>query len=211
MYAIFMTCAIIGGAIMVFQFVMSLIGLGSDAFDIDTIDDVDADFDVDADIDVDTDISAHDAAHVGSSWLFSVISLRTVIAALAFFGLSGLTAQSMTNSQFVPLAVAIVVGLAAMYGVYGLMRWLKGMKAEGTARIQRAVGRYGTVYTTIPADDSGTGKIQLNLQNRTMEYLALTSGHALAPGAKVVVTDVITPTTVAVEPALEPERNDHVQ
>jgi len=91
------------------------------------------------------------------------------------------------------------------------MLWLKGMKAEGTPRVHRAIGRHGTVYTTIPADQSGTGKIQLSLQNRTMEYLALTSGHALSPGAKVVVTDVVTSNTLAVEPILESERNDHVQ
>jgi hypothetical protein len=72
------------------------------------------------------------------------------------------------------------------------------------------VGKHGTVYVTIPADESGAGKIQLNLQNRTMEYLAMTSGHALSPGAKVVVTDVITADTVQVEPVLEAvERNDH--
>lgn len=205
MYTVFMACAIVGGTVVVFQFVMTLIGLGSDAFDIDSIDDVDVDVDV---ADFDSGVSAHEIGHVGSSWLFSVISLRTVVAALAFFGLTGLTAQSMEVSQPVQITVAIAVGLAAMYGVYWLMRWLKSMKAEGTARIHRAVGRHGTVYTTIPADESGTGKIQLNLQSRTMEYLALTSGHALSPGAKVVVTDVVTPTTLAVEPALESERNE---
>ena len=71
------------------------------------------------------------------------------------------------------------------------------------------MGKHGTVYITIPERDSGTGKIQLNLQNRTMEYLALTSGHALSPGAKIVVTDVITSNTVQVESVLDTEeRND---
>ena len=45
----------------------------------------------------------------------------------------------------------------------------------------------------------------MNLQSRTMEYLAMTSGEKLAPGSKVVVVGLITPTTVEVEPVLEPE------
>ncbi|OHB68734.1 MAG: hypothetical protein A2V70_04605 [Planctomycetes bacterium RBG_13_63_9] len=205
MTTVFLVCAAVGGTILVLQFVLSLIGLGGEALDIDLPGDVDADFDVDADLDFDADVGTH----ADPSWLFGVISFRTVVAALTFFGLAGLGAQSVEAGTFQTLAVAVLAGLAAMYGVYYLMRCISKLKAEGTARIQRAIGRHGTVYTTIPADESGTGKIQLNLQNRTMEYLALTSGHALAPGAKVVVTDVITSNTVAVEPVLESERNNH--
>src|SRR5436309_1090736 len=41
------------------------------------------------------DADGHDAAgHHGSSWLFAVISFRTLVAAAAFFGLTGLATQS---------------------------------------------------------------------------------------------------------------------
>jgi hypothetical protein len=74
--------------------------------------------------------------------------------------------------------------------------------------ITNAVGRVGTVYTTIPAEGAGAGKIQLNLHGRTMEYLAVTTGDALKPGAKVVVGAVVSSDTLEVEPALE-ETNHH--
>ena len=196
---------------LVVQFVLTVIGLGGEAFDIDLPGDLDTDVDFSGDgtFGIDTDAASNAGGHVDSSWLFGVISFRTIVAALAFFGLSGMMAQSAEYGTLPTLGIAIAAGLAAMYGVYFLFESLRKLKADGTARIQNAVGRHGTVYTSIPADQSGTGKIQLNLQNRTMEYLALTSGHALKPGAKVVVTDVITSNTVEVEPVLESERNHH--
>lgn len=211
---IFLICAVIGGTVLVLQFVMMLIGLGGEAMDIDLGGDVGHDIggDFHGDVAGDFDHGGHTAAdhHVGSSWLFGVISFRTVIAALAFFGLGGLAADAAQMGPFGQLLVGGAAGLAAMYAVYFMVLSVGKLKAEGTPRIERTVGRHGTVYTTIPAEDVGTGKIQLNLQNRTMEYLAMTSGHELSPGAKIVVTDIITPTTVQVEPVLETaERNDH--
>ncbi len=214
MGTVFFICAVVGGTILVLQFVMMLIGLGGEALDIDMPGDVGDDLGGDLGGDFDADFDAGDAVaadhHVGSSWLFGVISFRTVIAALAFFGLAGMAARSADAGEPAQVAVGVVAGLAAMYGVYFMLLSLTKLKADGTARIQRAVGKHGTVYITIPEGDSGTGKIQLNLQNRTMEYLAQTSGHALSPGAKIVVTDVITSNTVQVESVLETEeRNDH--
>ena len=208
MTTVFLICAAIGGTILVFQFVLTMIGLGGEAFDLDLPDgdaDIDLDFDADVDVGGDTDLGHH--GHVGSSWLFGVISFRTMVAALAFFGLAGLTAQKAGASALNTLLIAVGAGAAAMYGVYWMMRGLYSLRSEGTARIGRAVGRHATVYVTIPGSQSGSGKIQMNLQDRTMEYLAMTSGEKLPPGAKVEVVGVITPTTVEVQPVLEPEAN----
>jgi hypothetical protein len=230
---IFVVCAAVGGTILVLQFVMMLIGLGGEAMDIDMPQDIGHDFGGDLHGDVggdvggdfhaggdlhggaggDADQGGHVTAdhHVSSSWLFGVISLRTVVAALTFFGLAGLATRSANVGPIGQLTVGVLAGLAALYGVYFMMLGLRKLKAEGTPRIGRAVGLHGTVYTSIPAEESGSGKIQLNLQNRTMEYLAMTTGHALSPGTKVVVTDIITSDTVQVEPVLETEeRNGHV-
>lgn len=202
MTTVFVICAAIGCTVLVFQFVLTMIGLGGEAFDLDISGDVDADIDMDLDADVDFDADG-DHSHVGSTWLFGVISFRTVIAALAFFGLFGLAADKAGATAIYTLLIAAAAGLAAMYGVYWMYRAMDSLKSEGTVRIGRAVGREGTVYVTVPAENSGNGKIQINLQNRTMEYLALTPGHKLPPGAKVVVTNVITSDTVEVESITE--------
>jgi hypothetical protein len=141
------------------------------------------------------------ALHYGSSWLFGVLSFRTVVAALAFFGLAGMAANAAGADTPTVLTVAIGAGAAAMFGVYGMMRGLYSLRAEGTVRISRAVGRPATVYLRVPANRSGMGKIQVNLQNRTMEYAAVTAGDEIPTGAEVTVVGIVASDTVDVRPA----------
>ncbi len=135
----------------------------------------------------------------GSTWLFRVLSLRTIVAALAFFGLSGLAAEAADCTPFNTLLIASTAGLGAMYAVYVILQSMRSLQAEGTARIHRAVGEQATVYLRIPARRQGAGKIQINLQNRTMEYLATTTGDAIPSGTAVVVIKVLGADTVEVQ------------
>ncbi|MBN1910873.1 MAG: hypothetical protein JW818_14100 [Pirellulales bacterium] len=216
MEMLFLICAAVGSTVLVFQVVMTLIGLGGEAFHIDVPGGLDghagfdtghAGFDTHGGFDTHDGFDSHDVGaadhHTDSSWMFSIISFRTVVAALAFFGLAGLATQSSGAGNPISLGVGVAAGAAAMVAVYWMMRALHSLRADGTARIERAIGQHGTVYVTVPAEESGAGKIQLNLQGRTVEYQALTTGHLLKPGTKVVICDVITSDTVAVEPVLE--------
>lgn len=200
MTTVFLICAVIGGTVFVFQFALALIGMGADELDFgDDIPD-DVDLDVADDVPHDAGLADH-----GSTWLFGVVSFRTVVAALTFFGLAGLTAQGAGMAPIVSAIVAIAAGYAAMIGVHWLMKKLYSLKHDGTVRIQRSVGLHGTVYVPIPKQRQGSGKIQLEMQGRIMEYAAITSGPETLPtGAKVVVIDVISPTTLEVELIREP-------
>ncbi len=217
MTAVFIVCAALGGTVLVLQFVMALIGLGGHAFDADVPHDIGHGFggdfhaddfhvgdgDVDADVfhgdhgDATVDHDAQVGQH-GTTWLFGVLSFRTIVAALAFFGLAGLAAEAADTPASTTLLVAVAAGAAAMAAVYWMMRGLRELRSEGTVRISHAVGRGGSVYLRVPANNSGSGKIQLNLQNRTMEYLAITTGPELPTGTKVVVVSVVNPTTLEV-------------
>jgi hypothetical protein len=128
-----------------------------------------------------------------------VLSLRTIVAALAFFGLSGRAAEAADCPPFTAFLIAVAAGLGAMYTVYFMLRGMRSLRAEGTARIHRAVGQQATVYLHVPARQEGAGKIQINLQNRTMEYLATTPGDAIPTGATVVVTKILGSDTVEVQ------------
>jgi hypothetical protein len=230
MTTLFVVCAALGGTVLVLQFLLSLIGLGGDSLGGDLPHDVghgigglDHDFsgDVHGGGDFQADAAGHDVqggdhadhgtTHHDSSWLFRVVSFRTIVAALAFFGLTGLAANAYGASPPRTLGIALLAGLAAMYAVYAMMEAMRTLKAEGTVRIQRAVGKQASVYLRIPPNNSGSGKIHINLQNRTMEYFASTPGEAIPTGATVVVTDVIGPDTVQVEHVpIESERSSHV-
>ena len=217
MTVVFVVCAAVGATVLVLQFLLALLGLGGDALGVDVPHDfghdasgVDHDYgsgDADHDGSVSADHveadsqSQHSAGHAahGSASLFRVLSLRTIVAALAFFGLAGLAAQAADCTPFNTFLIAAAAGLVAMYAVYAMLCGMRSLRAEGTVRIQRAVGRQATVYLRIPARRGGAGKIQINLQNRTMEYLATTAGEAIPGGATVVVTQILGSDTVQVQ------------
>lgn len=213
MTSVFIICAAAGGTVLVIQFLLSLVGIGGHTFDVDVPHDIShgfgGDFHGDMGGGLHGDMVGHhpgdlpghhdaQAGHHDSMWLFKVLSFRAIVAALAFFGLSGLAAQSADASTSTTLLVALTGGAAAVAAVYWMMRGLQELRADGTVHIQRAPGRHGTVYLTIPGENSGSGKIQINLQNRTVEYSAVTSGPPLATGTKVVVVRVVNPMTLEV-------------
>ncbi len=203
-YYLYLVCAALGGTVLVCQFVMTLLGLGGDH-------DLAGDHG-----DVSHDV-AHDAAHghhevgheAASSWFVGVLTFRTIVAAITFFGLGGLSAWAQNLEEPLGLVIGLAAGVAAMFLVAWMMRGLSKLQAEGTVRIDRAVGKIGTVYLPIPAQRAGAGKVQLNLQNRTVEYQAVTSQESLPTGAKVVVVAVTGSDTVEVVPATAPGRVTH--
>ncbi len=193
MNTFFLLCAVAGGTVFILQFVLAVIGFGAD--DLDFSDDIPDDM-PDA---FSGDVSVADAH--GSTWLFGVISFRTIVAALMFFGLAGLASLSGELSWPISLLIAMASGAVAMYGVHYLMQLLYSQRYDGTARIERAVGRRGTVYIPIPAAHTGMGKIQIRTQGRIMEYAAkTTSAERLTTGTTVEVVSVLSPMTVDVEP-----------
>jgi membrane protein implicated in regulation of membrane protease activity len=195
---VFFWCALIAGAIFLVQFAMTIIGFGADDLDFVDVDIADA-----ADLDVgDMQGEVHDH---GSTWFFGVISFRTVVAAVMFFGLMGLAVQEgLPGQPMVALLVATCAGAAAMYGVHYLMQLMLRLKHDGTVKIERSVGKRGTVYIPIPGGNSGSGKVQLRMQDRIMEYKAMTGGsERLATGTPVEVVDVINHNTVEVRSVSE--------
>lgn len=205
---IFMIAAIVGGTVMVCQFLLTLLGMGDDGADLGDADGFDGDVDFDGDFDGDVDGDHHntfsEAADAelqssNSSWLFGVISFRTLVAAAAFFGLSGMAARSMDYAPGPSLMIATAVGLAAMYGVYWLMQTIYRLNSSGNQRIGNAVGRRATVYIPIPAERAGAGKVQLSMQNRIVEYQAVTEDdQPLKTGEAVEVVALVSNDTVKV-------------
>jgi hypothetical protein len=209
METLYTACAVLGGTILVLQFLMSLLGLGHHG-------DVGGhDFHDGSDIHDVGGHDGHDTAHeVGHdthvSWFVGVLTFRTLVAALTFFGLAGRAASAAEAAPIEAFAAALAAGAAALFGVAYMMRALYSLKAEGTVRIHRAVGHTGTVYLPVPGSKAGVGKVHLNLQNRTVEYQAVTAQQALAAGSKVVVVGVVSNDTVEVIPVTAMEPVSHV-
>jgi hypothetical protein len=211
----YLVCALFGGVLMLCQFLLGLLGIGGDHGT-----DAGHDFHDAGDHDF-HDTGGHDGHDAGghdghgeqghghdthhpgqSSWFVGVLSFRSIVAALTLFGLAGLSATENFNlGPLQSLSLAVAGGAAALFLVAYLMRSLYKLRAEGTVRMQRAVGQTGTVYVTIPGQKAGMGKVMLTLQNRTVECQAVTPDKQLPTGAKIVVTSVLSSDTVEVIPA----------
>jgi hypothetical protein len=130
--------------------------------------------------------------HIGEAHLhdgLDLFSVRAVSTAFAAFGLSGLALQQSGVWGGLALAIAIVIGLAAGTGVALLLRSVARLEADGSPRLQGAIGEAATVYIAIP--ENGTGRITLTLQGQTLECDAVSMDGPLGPGHRVIVTDVL--------------------
>jgi hypothetical protein len=205
---VYFYAALIGGTALAFQFVLMFFGFGDDGGDVGEAGGdlaVDADANISGDPDVDHHhaswIEAGDAdlGHPGAHWFYEMLSLRTISAAVTFFGLAGKTAQSRGMAEAPTLVIALSAAFAAMYGVYWLFKQVYKVQHSGNENIRLSVGLPARVYVPIPAGRAGVGKVIFRLQDRTVEYQALSDeAERLRTGEEVVVTSVINSDTVCV-------------
>jgi hypothetical protein len=210
---VFNLTALIGGTVLIFQFVLMLLGLGGDG---DLVaDGADLSGGVDAggvdmggmDAGGTGDATWHEAAdadlgHPGAHWFYEVISLRTLSAAVTFFGLAGITARAYSQPATISFAIATLAGVAATFAVYWLFKQVYKLQHTGTENIRNALGLSATVYVPVPAKRGGAGKVTFRLQNRVAEYLAVTDEEdRLKTGEKVIVVGIVNSDTVRVSRA----------
>ena len=177
-----------GGALIVCQFLAGVFGLIGE-------------HEVGTDHEVQGETHAGDTHHIqshASNWFLGLLTFRSICAAITFFGLGGLTAKYYHENDFSSFFIAMLSGCAALYLVAMLMKTMYQLKTDGTVRIERALGQHGRVYLTIPGQKKGSGKVTLNLQNRTVECLAITAENELTTGSIVKVVALLGPNLVEV-------------
>ena len=191
MTQVFIACALLGGVLLVFQLLLSVLGLGGH-------------HDVgggghDVALDHGGDAGTHDHGHgAGANWLLGFLTFRNLVAGLTFFGLVGMAATAAGWPKAGALAAALAAAIVAMAAMGLMMRAILKLEDDGTVDISRAVGLTGTVYVTVPGNKGGAGKVHVDLQNRTAEYQAVTFQGPLPTGARIVVVDVVGPDTLEV-------------
>lgn len=216
MDTIFTIAALVGGTVLAFQFVLMLFGVGDHGGDVSGIDhgdlslggDVSHAHHIAGDLtggEIATEQGAwHDAAdvdlgHPDATWFYEMLSLRTLSAAATFFGLAGRTALVYGYTPLQAFVAASLSGAAALYGVYWLFKQVYRLQNSGNENVRNAIGVSATVYVPIAGKRAGTGKVTFRMQNRLVEYLAVTDDEErLKTGEKVVVVAVVNSETVRV-------------
>ncbi len=193
MQTLYFYCAVVGGVILVLQTVL-LIFAGADA-DVDT--------DVDVDGDVDSGVDLHDADHVGDAGdaFVKVLSFKTIVAFLTFFGLTGLACLEAGVDSTWTFIASGGAGLAALYIVGWLMAMLWKLRSDGNEDLGNAIGTKGKVYLRVPGNEQGIGKVTVTVQGRLITRKAVTTGSEIPTGAVVDVVALSGDDTLKVETA----------
>ncbi len=186
MVTFYTICAIVGSVILLVQLALTIVGADHHSGDALHGAGLGAEY---------TD------THAGASSFFHVLSFRSIVAAIAFFGLGGRAALAADMPAYFAFMAALGGGTIAMILVAWLMKLLFSLRAEGNVHIQNCIGMPATVYLSIPGAKKGVGKVTIAVQQRTMEYAAVTGADASIPtGARVVVVGISGADTLEVEP-----------
>lgn len=185
-HSLYLICAVVGGLIMVIQFLLMVLGFG-DFNDVDVPDDA-------PDVDLDGGDVDNGDAGVGSGSAISLarfLSFRVIVAASAFFGVLGLWADSAKFHPMVSFAIALLGGLVTGAAVAAILGFINKLQSSGNVKLESALGKTAIVYIPIPENKTNTGKIQLTIQGRIDEMEAMTPGPALPSGATVVIKEIV--------------------
>jgi len=197
---VFYYCAIPSTIILVIQTLLSILGIGHGDSDFN----FDGHIDTSLDSDVDTmggtaaESSSIDAAESASSLRF--FSVRGIVAFFSLFGWVGVVLAEEGLNTILIFFIATICGLIGMFVIAMMFYLISKMQRNGNINIKNAIGKKGQVYLTIPAKQSGKGKIQITIQERYTEVNAMTNSlKPLPTGTMVRVVDVIDINTLLVE------------
>ena len=193
MATVFQYCAVLGGALLVLQFLLLLFGVGADHASGGDLGGHGAGH-------VGSDTGGHEVGHDQSSFL-RLISLQTLTTFATFFGLVGLCTESAGWSPVSVAMAAAAAGSAALWFVARSMRALSQLHSAGNVDLQNAVGSDAKVYLRIPAAGHGHGRVLVNVQQRTVECPAVSRGGEIPTGAIVRVCARADDDVLVVEPA----------
>ena len=180
MTAVFAFAAIVG-----WPFLLFFVFFGGEGGEVDA--DIDIDLDVDADLEVSGGIGGGIAAAV-----LSLLSFRSIVFFLAFFGATGLILTALSTGSVIALVLAIALGLFAASLNNRVFRYLKtsstGMDVSDRV-LSGAVGR-----VTIPISVPSKGRITCEVEGQTINLTAVpfdaSEEGEFGVGETVVVVEV---------------------
>ena len=215
---VFYYCAVPATVILIIQTIASILGIGGNESDADFdgefggnfegnfTGDFDSDFDGNVDIDFNSDMAdfgstaAENLDAVESASSLKFFSIRGIVAFFSLFGWVGIVLLEAELNTFLVFFIATVCGLIGMLLIAMMFYLISKMQNNGNINIKNAIDKEARVYLTIPANMTGTGKINITIQDRYSEISAMTkSRHPIATGSMVHVIGVIDSNTLLVE------------
>lgn len=183
MATFYLTCLILGGVVIVGQFLLGLAGIDGDGW-----------------IEEGGDLSDG----------LDLFTVRALSAASAFLGVTGLGLMQLGLSGWLALPIAGTIGLAGAAVVARMVRAMRRLDVDKSFEIAMTLGQPAKVSLSVPGERSGEGKVHLTAHERFLELNAVTTESTIPTGDTVYVIDAISSDTVLVarHPSLPSELND---
>ncbi len=177
----FWFCAIPFSLVFFIQVILSFSGF----------DHSDADLDGNADLHTDS-IDDHST--------LPVFTFRNFVIFLMVYGWAGLAFLRLGISKPLSILFAVCLGSSMMLIVAYIFYSMSKLQESGNIDINNAVNSNGSIYLSVPAGRTGTGKIQLTIQGAVREYDAITDETtALPTGDIAMVTGILNNNTLIVK------------
>ncbi len=147
-----------------------------------------------------SDLSGSNSGNPSDMGAMHLFTFQGIVTFLCVFSWSSIISYMATSSIPLSLLIGFILGAGAMFGVAKLIQVSARLAQNGNIVIKNYLGETGTVYLPVPAQGKGTGKVNISLGERYVEFDAMTEGGETLPdGTAVRVVDIHAGNTLVVE------------
>jgi len=123
---------------------------------------------------------------------FQFLTLKNLIGFFTIFSWTGIACLEAGLSTALTLLIATIAGLLMVGLMAGLFYLMMKTGADGTMKINDAIGQSGEVYLTIRAKRAGIGKIQVKVGGSLRTLDAMTDDEEPLPTGQLArVTQIV--------------------
>lgn len=126
----------------------------------------------------------------GAEAPFQLFTLRNLINFLLGFSWTGITFYGAIPNYTVLILLSTLVGLGFVWLFFIIIKQITKLAEDNTFKLEQAIHKTGSVYLSIPAQKSGTGKISISVKGSQKELSAITPGDRIETGSAIKVVGV---------------------
>lgn len=131
------------------------------------------------------DLPDHEISHdhgIG----FQFFTLKNMVGFFTIFGWTGIACIKSGLSIPMTIVVSVLAGMLMMTIMGGLFYLLMKAGADGTMKMEKAIGQVGEVYLIVQSRRGGIGKVQVKVMGAVRTLDAMTDDENDLPSGKVV-------------------------
>lgn len=152
------------------------------------------------DMPIDADGAPDDISDCDADGSVRYFSLVGILSFLSVGSWGAILALTISQSHIIAICAWIVAGTAEMIAVARLVRFLRRLQESGNVRTERAIGKIGEVYLSVPPAEHGEGKVNLVINSGLKEFQAVSLDKTTIPtGTKVRIIDIQNDETLVVQ------------